>query len=214
MATVLYITANPQQDHERSYSLAVGQEFVQAYRSANPNDEVIHLDLFQLHIPQLDADVFNGWNKLGSGIAFEHLTDMEKMKIGRLGELVDQFVAADKYVFVTPIWNYSFPPVVKAYIDSICVAGKTFKYIQGVGRVGLMSDKKAVHIQASGAVLSANSDLEEFEMGHRYLNIIMDFIGIPSLEGIFVEGMAAAPDEAAVIKERAIQRAREVALSW
>ncbi|MFC5405409.1 NAD(P)H-dependent oxidoreductase [Cohnella soli] len=210
MATVLYITANPN-DHETSYSLAIGKEFVQAYLSANPNDEVIHLDLYQMNIPELDADVFSGWGKLGAGAVFDALTGAEKAKIGRLGELVDQFVAADKYIFVNPIWNYSFPPVMKAYIDSICVAGKTFKYVPGEGRVGLLRDKKAVHIQASGSVLSPGSALADFEMGHRHLNAIMAFFEVPSFEGIFVEGMAADPNQASAIKEKAVRKAREVA---
>lgn len=213
MATVLYITANPH-DHETSYSMAVGKEFVQTYRSTNTNDEVVHLDLFRMDIPQLDADVFSGWGKLGAGTAFEELTDAEKAKVSRLGELVDQFAAADKYVFVSPTWNYSYPPVMKAYIDSVCVAGKTFKYIPGKGLVGLLSDKKAVHIQASGSVLSPGSAFADFEMGHRHIASIMGFLGVPSFEGIFVEGMAAAPDQAPAIKEKAIQQAREAALNF
>ncbi|MFF2481367.1 NAD(P)H-dependent oxidoreductase [Paenibacillus sp. NPDC058071] len=212
MATVLYITANP--NYESSYSLAVGNEFVSAYRAANPNDEIVHLDLYKTNIPEIDAEVFSGWGKLGAGAGFDALTGAEQAKVGRLGELVDQFVAADKYVFVTPIWNYSFPPVMKAYIDSICVAGKTFKYVQGIGRVGLLRDKKAVHIQASGSVLSPGSALAEFEMGHRHLNAIMEFFEVPSFESIFVEGMAVDPSQATVIKEKAIQQAREVAQSF
>ncbi|NOU99458.1 NAD(P)H-dependent oxidoreductase [Paenibacillus planticolens] len=213
MAVVLYITANPN-DHETSYSMAVGKEFVQAYRSANPYDEVIHLDLYKMDIPELDADVFSGWGKLGAGSGFDKLNDAEKTKVGRLVELVDQFVAADKYIFVNPIWNYSFPPVMKAYIDSICVAGKTFKYVSGIGRVGLLRDKKAVHIQASGSVLSPGSALADFEMGHRHLNAIMEFFEVPSFESIFVEGMAVNPDHASEIKENAVQQAREVALCF
>ncbi|GAA3413472.1 NAD(P)H-dependent oxidoreductase [Paenibacillus hodogayensis] len=212
MATVLYITANPN-DQETSYSLAVGKEFVETYRSANPNDEVVHLDLYKDDIPQLDADIFSGWGKLGAGTAFDQLTDAEKAKISRLAELVEQFVAANKYVFVNPIWNYSFPPVMKAYIDAVCVAGKTFKYTDK-GPIGLMSDKKAVHIQASGSVLSAGSDFADFEMGHRHLDAIMKFFGVPSFEGIFVEGMAKSPDQAPAIKEKAIRQARAVAQSF
>ncbi|MFF2908010.1 FMN-dependent NADH-azoreductase [Paenibacillus sp. NPDC057934] len=212
MATVLYITANPN-NQEASYSLTVGEEFVEAYRSANPTDEVIRLDLFKSDIPQLDADVFSGWGKLGAGTAFAELTDAEQAKVGRLGQLVDQFVAADKYVFVNPIWNFSIPPVLKAYIDAICVAGKTFRYTDK-GPIGLLTDKKAVHIQASGSVLSPGSIYADSEMGHRYLDSIMKFIGIPSFEAIFVEGMAKSPDQAPAIKEKAIQQAREVATSF
>lgn len=104
MATVLYITANPHDD-KKSYSKLVGKEFVQAYRSANPYDEVVHLDQNKMDIQQLDKDVFSGWGKLKAGTAFEKLTEPEKMKLSRIGELVDQFDASDKYVFVTLIWN-------------------------------------------------------------------------------------------------------------
>ncbi|WP_028563528.1 NAD(P)H-dependent oxidoreductase [Paenibacillus pinihumi] len=210
MATVLYITANPGNE-ETSYSLGVGQEFVREYRSANPEDEVIHLDLFKMGIPHLDSDIFAAWGKLGSGIDFNELTDTEKIKLSRLTELVDQFVAADKYVFISPIWNFSFPTVMKAYLDALCVAGKTFKYVSGQGRVGLLQDKKAIHIQASGGVLSGDSINADWEMGHRYLRIIMDFFGVPSFEGIFVEGTATAPEQAQTIKENAIQKARQMA---
>ncbi|MFE5320859.1 NAD(P)H-dependent oxidoreductase [Paenibacillus sp. NPDC056579] len=213
MTTVLFITAHPH-DHNISQSMAVGREFVQSYRSSNPNDEVIHLDLYQMDIPQLDADVFSGWSKLGAGNTFDTLTAAERSKVSRLNELVDQFVAADKYVFVSPVWNYSYPPVMKTYIDAICVAGKTFRYIPGQGRVGLLNTKKAVHIQASGSILSPGSADAELEMGHRHLANIMDFLGVPSFEGIFVEGMAAADDQASVIVERALQRAREAAVAF
>lgn len=194
--------------------MAVGQQFIQAYREANQADEVIHLDLYQMDIPQLDADIFSGWGKRGAGVPHEQWSAAEKAKIQRLDALVDQFAAADKYVFVNPIWNYSYPPVMKAYIDCICIAGKTFQYIPGQGRTGLLTGTKAVHIQASGSVLSPGSAGEELEMGHRHLKVIMEFLGVPSFEGIFVEGMAAAPDQASAIRDKAMERAREMARSF
>jgi FMN-dependent NADH-azoreductase len=208
MATLLYITAHPL-DHHISFSMAVGKAFIDAYREANPMDEITHLDLYQLYIPHIDADVFSGWGKLKSGNEFDQLSAEEKTKVNRLNELVEQFISADKYVFATPMWNFSFPPLLKAYIDSLCVAGKTFKYTDK-GPVGLLDNKKAVHIQASGGIYS-QGPAAELEMGYRYLAIIMKFFGIPSFEGIFVEGMAMTPDGAPAIKEKAIQRAREVA---
>ncbi|NEW07914.1 FMN-dependent NADH-azoreductase [Paenibacillus sp. SYP-B3998] len=208
MAKVLYITAHPN-DHQTSFSLAVGKEFIDAYREANPSDEVVLLDLYKSDIPQIDADVFSGWGKLRSGSSFDQLSDAEKAKVTRLGEIVDQYIAADKYVYVSPMWNFSFPPILKAYIDAICVAGKTFSYTEN-GPVGLLKDKKAVHIQASGGIYS-EGPTAGFENGYSYLGKIMQFHGVPSFEGIFVEGMGAKPDQAQAIKEKAIVQAKEVA---
>ncbi|CAN7179564.1 FMN-dependent NADH-azoreductase [Paenibacillus sp. LjRoot153] len=208
MATVLYITAHPH-DHQTSYSMAVGKAFIDAYREANPSDEVIPIDLYRVQVPHIDADVFSGWGKLRSGQEFSSLTNDESSKVGRINELTEQFIAADKYVFVTPMWNFSFPPVMKAYLDALCVAGKTFKYT-AEGPVGLLSGKKALHIQARGGVYS-EGPAAGMESGHRYIAIIMAFFGIMETQGLFVEGHNQFPDKAQQIKEDAIARAKDLA---
>ncbi|MCD5325076.1 MULTISPECIES: FMN-dependent NADH-azoreductase [Pontibacillus] len=208
MAKVLYITAHPH-DEATSYSMSVGKAFIDAYKEANPGDEVVHVDLYKEDIPQIDADIFSGWGKLQSG---DQLTESEQGKVNRLGELSDQFVNADKYVFVNPMWNFSFPPVMKAYIDSVAVAGKTFKYTEH-GPVGLLTDKKAFHIQANGGFYS-EGPAAGLEMGHRYLNAIMQLFGVPTFEGLFVEGQAAMPEKAEEIKSDAIARAKDAAQTF
>ncbi|QIZ09211.1 FMN-dependent NADH-azoreductase [Priestia megaterium] len=208
MTKVLYITAHPH-DHNQSFSMAVGKAFMETYKEVNPNDEIVSIDLYKENIPHIDADVFSGWGKLQSGKGFEELSSEEQAKVGRLSELSEQFVSADKYVFVTPLWNFSFPPVMKAYLDSVSVAGKTFKYSEQ-GPVGLLTDKKALHIQARGGIYS-EGPAAQMEMGHRYLNVMMQFFGVPSFEGLFVEGHNAMPDKAQEIKENAIARAKDLA---
>ncbi|MEH7121477.1 FMN-dependent NADH-azoreductase [Neobacillus vireti] len=208
MAKVLYITAHPH-DETQSYSMAVGKAFIEEYKQVNQNDEIVHIDLYKENIPHIDADVFSGWGKLRSGQGFDQLSAEEQAKVGRLNELSDQFVAADKYIFVTPLWNFSFPPIMKAYLDSVAVAGKTFKYTES-GPVGLLPDKKALHIQARGGIYS-EGPAAQLEMGHRYLGVMMGFFGVPSLEGLFVEGHNAMPDKAQEIKENAIARAKDLA---
>jgi FMN-dependent NADH-azoreductase len=208
LATVLFITAHPH-DHQTSYSMAVGKAFIDTYREANPNDEVTTIDLYSVQVPHIDADVFSGWGKLRSGQEFSSLTSEESSKVGRINELTEQFIAADKYVFVTPMWNFSFPPVMKAYLDALCVAGKTFKYT-AEGPVGLLAGKKALHIQARGGVYS-EGPAAGMESGHRYIAIIMAFFGITETQGLFVEGHNQFPDKAQQIKEDAIARAKDLA---
>ncbi|KOP82768.1 FMN-dependent NADH-azoreductase [Cytobacillus solani] len=208
MARVLYITAHPHNETQ-SYSMAVGKAFIDTYKEANPNDEIVTIDLYKEQIPHIDADVFSGWGKLRTGSAFDDLTAEEKGKVSRLDELSSQFVEGDKYVFVTPLWNFSFPPIMKAYLDSVAVAGKTFKYTEQ-GPIGLLPDKKALHIQARGGYYS-EGPAAEMEMGHRYIQIIMQFFGIPILEGLFIEGHNAQPNKAEEIKANAIARAKDLA---
>ncbi|MDM5198007.1 FMN-dependent NADH-azoreductase [Fictibacillus enclensis] len=211
MTTILYITAHPHDDTQ-SFSMAVGKAFIESYKQANPSDQVVHLDLYKENIPHIDVDVFSGWGKLRTGSTFDQLSQDEKTKVQRLSELTDQFVAADKYIFVSPLWNFSFPPVMKAYIDSICTAGKTFRYTEQ-GPVGLLTDKKALHIQARGGVYS-EGPAAGLEMGHRYIGVIMNFFGIPSFEGLFVEGHNQFPDRAEEIKQQAITKAKEMAQTF
>ncbi|MEH6944499.1 FMN-dependent NADH-azoreductase [Bacillus sp. JJ722] len=211
MKKILYITANPN-DETLSFGMAVGKAFIESYKEANPNDEVVHIDLFKEDIPNIDQDVFSGWGKLQNGQGFDTLTEVEQAKVARLGALVDQFVEADKYVFVTPLWNLSFPPVMKAYFDAVSVAGKSFKYTEQ-GPVGLLTNKKALHIQARGGLYS-EGPATEMEMGHRYMTVLMQFFGVPSFEGLFVEGHAALPHQALEIKENGIKRAKELARTF
>ncbi|GGE06645.1 FMN-dependent NADH-azoreductase 2 [Marinithermofilum abyssi] len=208
MAKVLYITANPKTE-DQSYSLSIGKAFIDAYRQANPQDEIIELNLYQTDIPYIDTDVFSGWGKLQQGTAFDQLSADEKKKVSAIERLTEQFIDADKYVFVTPMWNFSIPPKMKAYIDTICIAGKTFKYTEE-GPVGLMTGKKAVHIQARGGIYS-EGPAKEMEFGDRYIRTVLNFIGITDVESIIAEGMNQMPDQAENIKAKAMERAREAA---
>lgn len=211
MTKVLYVTANPK-DASISYSKAVGEAFLHDYKLANPNDEVIELDLYQSYIPQIDPDVFQGWGKLQNGADFTSLSEEEQKKVSRLEALCNQFIEADKYVFVTPLWNFSLPPIMKAYFDAVAVAGKTFKHTEQ-GAIGLLEGKKALHIQASGGIYS-HGPTADIEMGNRYVRTILSFFGINDVEALFVEGHDQMPDKKEEIKQMAIQQAKEYAATF
>ncbi|MFX3625287.1 MAG: FMN-dependent NADH-azoreductase [Ectobacillus sp.] len=206
MKKVLFITANP---NPASFGLAVGTEFIEAYKQANPADEVIAIDLFNTNVPMIDGEVLDAWGKLAGGTAFDELNSSQQEKIAAMEANLEQFMNADRYVFVTPMWNFSYPPVVKAYIDNLAVAGKTFKYTEN-GPVGLLEGKKAVHIQATGGIYS-EGPAAAMDFGRNHLQAALAFFGVTDVEYIAVEGMGAAPDKAQEIKEAAIEAAREVA---
>ena len=209
MSTVLYITANPK-SAQTSFSLAAGEAFIEKYQAANPSDEVVVLDLFKSNIPYIDEDVFSGWGKLAQGVAFNDLSEAEQSKVSRLGELNEQFIKADKYVFVTPFWNFSYPPVMKAYLDAVSVANKSFKYTAEGVPVGLLTDKKAIHIQARGGYYS-QEPMASLELGNRHIEVMMNFFGVPSFETLVVEGHNKDVDRASEIKAAALIAAANAA---
>ncbi|MGG4215920.1 NAD(P)H-dependent oxidoreductase [Paenibacillus sp. FSL L8-0638] len=209
MATVLYVTAHPLKDG--TYSLSVGKQFIETYQEANPGDEVIHLDLYRMDLPQIDADLLRRWGQPPSGLSFDELSEGSKVKAVRMRDIADQFMTADKIVIVNPVWNYSFPSVLKTYIDAVIVPGKTIKRadngLRGLsGLIGTQQDKKVMHIQASGTVLS-HGKFKDVEYSHSYVKAIMNLLGIDDVQAIFVEGISEQPDQAQSIKESAIRQA-------
>jgi len=208
MTKLLYITANPNAI-ENSFGLSVGEAFINEYKQVNPTHEVVHFDLFKENVPMIDGSVLDAWGKLGSGTAFGDLSAEQQEKIAAMGKNLELFSQADEYVFVTPLWNFSFPAVVKNFIDNFTVAGQTFKYTEN-GPIGLLENKKALHIQASGGVYSEGPGAA-IDFSSSFLRNALNFVGVTDVTTLFVEGMAAMPDKAADIKADAIEKAKVVA---
>jgi len=209
MAKVLYITSNPKQVND-SFSLTLGQEFLNVYKKENPNDDIVTVDLYKDYIPFIDDEVLAGWGKLKSQV---NLNDSEQKKVSRINELVDQFASADKYIFVTPLWNLSVPPMMRAYVDCIMQAGKTFRYNEHGVPVGLLNGKKAVHIQARGGFYS-DGPAAEAEMGDRYIKSILLFMGITDIQTVFMEGHAHDPSRTEEFKAKAMDMVISVAKTF
>ncbi len=198
MSKVLYITANPKQV-ENSYSLEVGKKLIDVYQKQNPNDVVEVIDLYKVEIPFIDEEVLGGWEKLMKGSKFEELTASAQNKIATIDAFTNQFMEADKYVFATPMWNLSLPPKAKLYIDTLMIAGKTFKYTEN-GPVGLLDGKKAVHVHSSGGIYS-NEVMKNMEFGNRYLTTVLAFMGIDQVQSILIEGTNMSNDKEGLIEK-------------
>lgn len=211
MKKILYITANPKSVTD-SHSLSVGESFLDEYKLNNPQDEIAVLDLFKMDVPLIDYDVMSAWGKLQTGSAFTDLSPVESQKIMGMNKNLEQFMDADKYVFVSPLWNFGVPPMLKAYIDNIVIAGKTFTYNES-GPIGLLENKKSLHIQASGSVFSSGP-MQSWEHGKTYLDQVLTFIGVADRQEIIVEGMAMSTDNGNDIRSNNMVTAKELAQNF
>jgi FMN-dependent NADH-azoreductase len=120
-------------------------------------------------------------------------------------ELIDEVIAADTLIIALPMYNFTIPSLLKAWVDHIARAGLTFKYTD-TGPVGLLQGKKAYLVSALGGQHEAGVS----DFMRPYMRVIMNFIGISDVEFISAEGlnMGDEPREAGLAAAReAIEKA-------
>ena len=206
MSNVLLVKGHPLTS-ETFFSVTGLEAFKAAYQAANPNDTITVLDVFADNVPEIDADIASAFNTLAAGGEFGALSPEQQAKVGRFGELTDQFLAADKVVIANPLWNLQIPTRLKAWVDTINVAGKTFKYT-AEGPVGLATGKKVLHIQANGGVYGGN------DFASAYINGVLNFIGIDDVTSVYIEGQAYAPENAEQILADAVAKIETIAQTF
>jgi FMN-dependent NADH-azoreductase len=119
------------------------------------------------------------------------------------GAYLEELLAADIIVIGAPMYNFSIPSQLKAWIDRVVIAGKTFRYGAN-GAEGLLSDKKAFIASSRGNVYAPGSPAAAFEHHESYLTGVLAFIGLTDVAVVRAEGLAfgAEAKEAAMLKAR------------
>jgi FMN-dependent NADH-azoreductase len=106
---------------------------------------------------------------------------------------LDEFLAADTVVIGAPMYNFTLPSQLKAWIDRIVIAGKTFRYTES-GPEGLAGGKRVIIAIARGGVYGGSSPAASSEHLETYLRTIFGFIGIHP-EFVIAEGMLVGPEQ-------------------
>ena len=106
--------------------------------------------------------------------------------------VIDEFLAAQTIVIGAPMYNFSVPSQLKAWIDRIAVAGKTFAYT-AEGPIGLVGDKRVIVALSRGGFYGQGSPTAAFEHLETYLDVVFGFIGITP-EFVHADGVAVSPE--------------------
>lgn len=179
MTTLLHIKSSS--NLQSSNSRKIGGETVAALSAANPKLKVIERDLVAEPVPHLST------NTLGAFFTGEAhaLSDA----------LIEELMESHILVIEAPMYNFSLPSVLKAWIDHIARAGKTFRYT-ATGPEGLLKGKKAYLILSRGGIYS-EGPMAAIEHQESYLRALLNFLGITDIEAIRIEGVALGADQAA-----------------
>jgi FMN-dependent NADH-azoreductase len=107
--------------------------------------------------------------------------------------VLDEFLAADAVVIGAPMYNFTLPTQLKAWIDRIVIAGKTFRYGPN-GPEGLATGKRVVIALARGGFYNEGSPAASLEHLETYLRSVFNFIGIEP-EFVAADGLAIGPEQ-------------------
>ncbi|MHB9132526.1 MAG: FMN-dependent NADH-azoreductase [Armatimonadota bacterium] len=203
MATLLHILAHPQA-HSRTVRIA--NAFLTSYQQTHPEDIVVTADLYNESISFLTDAHITAISLKGD---LSLMTQEERSAWQEIDGRLRQFMSADKYVFTTPMWNFTIPAILKAYIDQVVIAGFTFRFTE-TGSLGLMRGRKAAIISTRGGVYS-QPPMSEFEMTVSYLRAICTFMGIDVTCEVIAEALNIVKpgDEEERLMEAAITQARQ-----
>jgi FMN-dependent NADH-azoreductase len=168
-----------------SVSRQLSKSIVAQWRAAHSGTVVEYLDV-AAHAPtHLSSD------SLGFRLGYEDksLTEAQRRENEISERLVSQFLAADVIVIGAPMYNFSIPTPLKAWIDRIAQAGRTFTYTDK-GPQGLAGGKKVIIASTRGGAYAGSPALTAFDHQESYLKIIMGFFGITDVQIVRAEGMA------------------------
>ncbi len=172
--------------------------------------EVTTFDVFAEDMPYFGQDLFNAFGKVQNG---EQLTDIEARILAAKQKAMDALTAADVVVFAFPLWNLTIPATLQTFIDYVYQAGFTFKYGENGQLVSLMSDKKAVILNARGGYYSS-PEAQPMEMSVNYIkNVVGGVFGMEIIEEVIIEGHNASQDKADEIIANGLEAVKKVAQS-
>ncbi len=203
MATVLIVKAHPL-DPQKSYALRALEEFETRFASLHPEDMIEIVDVFEDEIPTLDKPLLEAMAAAKKG---EEIASEQAERLERYNAFTQQFLSADKIVVVNPLWNLNVPSQLVSWINTINVAGLTFKY-GPEGSIGLIKDKKLLHIQSNGGVYAGQDPAAQ------YIKSIFEFLGFKDIQQVFIEGQSADPSQAQAIFEEAMGKIDNILLDF
>ena len=165
--TILHIDSSI--NGENSASRAISRSIVDQLRTLDPGAELVVRDLVTEPLPHLTLEAFAD------------------------SEVLDEFLAADTVVIGAPMYNFTLPTQLKAWLDRILIAGKTFRY-GGDGPEGMVKGKRVIVALARGGFYNEGSPASALEHLESYLRGAFNFIGVEP-EFVVADGLAVSPEQ-------------------
>ncbi|MCF5713451.1 FMN-dependent NADH-azoreductase [Pseudomonas tremae] len=176
---ILHLDSSILGDHSASRQLT--HEVAQAYQRAHADSQVTYRDLAGEALGH-----FSAASLAAAGTPVEARDAAQQQEVDSNEATLQQFLDSDVLIIGAPMYNFSIPSQLKAWIDRIAVAGRTFRYSEA-GPEGLCGGKKVIIVSTSGGLhqgLPTGAGHEEL------LKALFAFIGITDLQFVRAHGLA------------------------
>lgn len=170
-----------------SVSRQLTAQIVDSWKAANPDTQVSYLDLAVDTPSHLSAESLGFRMPAGSDLS--QLSDVQKRENAISEALVSQLLAADVVVVGAPMYNFSIPSQLKAWIDRVAQVNRTFKYTDK-GPVGLATGKTVIVASTRGGAYSTSDAGNAMEHQESFLKTVFGFLGITDVRIVRAEGLS------------------------
>lgn len=197
MSNLLLVTSSLFGDQSKSTQIA--REFVDAWHRPHPGTTVTERSLAPGSIPHLSLEV------LGAVMTpADQRSAAQAASVAFADQMIAELEAADTIVLAVPMYNFTVPSTLKAWIDHVARAGRTFRYTEN-GPEGLLKGKKVFVVTGRGGVYSGDVPAKVLDFQEPYLRGFLGFLGLTDVTFIHVEGLNIGPETA----EQGFKRARD-----
>ena len=181
MKNILLIQSSPRGGE--SFSHRVAQSVVNDLKARHPEAKIVLRDLAANPPPHVGLPFITGMYAPP-----EHRTPEQAEAIALSDALIDEFFAADTIVIGVPMHNFTLPSTLKAWIDHVARAGRTFNFGAN-GPEGLLKGKRVILVLARGGVYSSGPT-KPLDYQEPYLRAVLGFLGITDVSAVHIEGAA------------------------
>lgn len=185
-----------------SASTRVAQSLVEGLVRQNPGSSVTRVDLAAEELPHLGTDEFNSWTT-----PEDQRNETQTALAARSDRLIGQLMRHDTLVLAVPMYNLGIPSTLKAWIDRVSRAGKTFRYT-AEGPEGMLKAMQAYLVFARGGVYRDTP--QDTQTG--YLTSVLGLMGIDRVETIFAEGLNKGGDSREQALANAMTRVKDLVM--
>ena len=184
---------------EHSVSRQVSAAIVERLRQATPGLTLVRRDLAAAPLPHLTLAHMPGAPAV-EGLEAEQ---------GESSAVIDEFLAADVVVIGAPMYNFTVPSQLKAWVDRVLVAGRTFRYTAS-GPEGLAKGKRVIIALSRGGFYGPGAPAAAVEHVESYLRAVFGLMGVTEPEFVVAEGVQISPDHRQQALDGALKVAGEI----